>query len=113
MLKPVLEVLAGVPTVVYGYFALTAITPFLKSTLFPDLGPINALSAIIVVGIMSVPMVSSLSDDAMKAVPRDLREAAYAVGATQVRGRHARHVPGRAVRQRRLLHPRRLTRGWS
>ena len=83
VLKPVLEVLAGVPMVVYGYFALTAITPFLKSTLFPDLGPFNALSAIIVVGIMIVPMVSSRSDDAMKAVPRELREAAYAVGATK------------------------------
>ena len=83
VLKPVLEVLAGVPTIVYGFFALTVITPFLKSTLFPNLGTFNALSAMLVVGIMIVPMVSSLSDDAMRAVPRDLREAAYGVGATK------------------------------
>ncbi len=83
VLKPVLEILAGIPTVVYGYFALTAITPFLHDTFFPDIGPFNALSAIIVVGIMIIPMVSSLSDDALHAVPADLREAAYAVGATK------------------------------
>ena len=83
VVKPVLEVLAGIPTVVYGYFALTALTPFLRDSLFTDLGPFNALSAMIVVGIMTIPMVSSLSDDALTAVPRDLREAAYGLGATK------------------------------
>ena len=83
VLKPILEILAGVPTVVYGYFALTAITPFLQDTIFPGLPIFNALSAIIVVGIMTIPMVSSLSDDALHAVPLDLREAAYAMGATR------------------------------
>lgn len=84
VLKPVLEVLAGVPTVVYGYFALTAVTPFFKDTFFGnEIGIFNALSAMVVVGIMTIPMVSSLSDDAIKAVPDSLREAAYAVGATK------------------------------
>lgn len=83
IVKPTLEVLAGVPTVVYGYFALTFITPLLRDTVLPDLGPFNALSAMVVVGIMVVPMVSSLSDDAMNAVPASLREAAHAVGATR------------------------------
>lgn len=83
VLKPVLEILAGIPTVVYGYFALTAVTPFLHATVFPDIHIFNALSAMIVVGIMTIPMVSSLSDDALHAVPQDLREAAYGVGATR------------------------------
>jgi len=83
VVKPVLEVLAGIPTVVYGYFALTFITPLLQDSFFPDLGPFNAISAIIVVGVMIVPMVSSLSDDAMRAVPSSLREGAYGVGATR------------------------------
>jgi phosphate transport system permease protein len=83
VLKPALEVLAGIPTVVYGYFALTFITPVLQATFFPDIGVFNALSAILVIGVMIIPMVSSLSDDALRAVPRDLREAAYAVGATR------------------------------
>lgn len=82
VIKPVLEVLAGIPTVVYGYFALTFITPLIDDHLF-EVPVFNALSAIIVVGIMIVPMVSSLSDDAMKAVPRELREAAYGVGANR------------------------------
>ncbi len=83
VIKPILEVLAGVPTIVYGYFALTWVTPLLQNTLFPDLGIFNALSAMIVVGIMTVPMVSSISDDALRAVPAQLREAAYGVGATR------------------------------
>jgi phosphate transport system permease protein len=83
VVKPVLEVLAGIPTVVYGYFALTFITPLLQDSFFPNLGPFNAISAIIVVGVMIVPMVSSLSDDAMRAVPSSLREGAYGVGATR------------------------------
>ncbi len=83
VVKPILEILAGVPTVVYGYFALTAVTPLLRATLFPETEIFNALSAMVVVGIMTIPMVSSLSDDALHAVPADLREAAYGVGATK------------------------------
>jgi phosphate transport system permease protein len=82
VLKPVLEVLAGIPTVVYGYFALLYVTPLLR-TFWPDADIFNAASACIVMGIMIVPMVSSLSEDAMSAVPRSLREGAYALGATK------------------------------
>lgn len=81
-LKPVLEVLAGVPTVVYGYFALSFVTPLLRHVV-PGLGVFNALSAGIVVGIMILPLIASLSEDALTAVPRSLREAAYALGATK------------------------------
>jgi phosphate transport system permease protein len=83
ILKPLLEVLAGVPTVVYGYFALTAVTPVLQK-LWPDTGVFNGASAAIVMGIMIIPMVSSLSEDAMAAVPLSLREGAYALGATKL-----------------------------
>jgi phosphate transport system permease protein len=82
VLKPVLEILAGVPTVVYGFFALTFVTPIIRS-IWPQTDVYNALSASIVVGIMIIPMVSSLSEDAMSAVPRSLREGAYALGATK------------------------------
>ncbi len=81
LIKPILEILAGIPTVVYGYFALTFVTPVLKEIL-PDIQVFNALSAAIVVGIMILPMVASLTDDAFRAVPNSLREGAYAVGAT-------------------------------
>ena len=81
--KPILEVLAGVPTVVYGFFALFFITPLLRG-ISDDVGIFNALSAAIVMGVMIVPMVSSLSEDAMRAVPISLREGAYALGATKV-----------------------------
>lgn len=84
VLKPVLEILAGVPTVVYGYFALTFVTPHLIRPLFPNVDTYNALSASIVMGIMIIPLVSSLSEDAMSAVPRALREGAYALGATRL-----------------------------
>jgi phosphate transport system permease protein len=80
VVKPILEILAGIPTVVYGYFALTFITPFLMQ-FFPDMIVFNALSAGLVMGIMIVPMISSLSEDAMIAVPQLLREGAYALGA--------------------------------
>ncbi len=80
--KPVLEVLAGIPTVVYGYFALLFVTPLIQK-LLPQAAVFNSLSASIVMGIMILPMVSSLSEDAMQAVPRSLREAAYALGATK------------------------------
>lgn len=81
IVKPVLELLAGIPTVVYGYFALTFVTPSLR-TIFPDIQVFNALSAAIVVGIMILPMVATLSDNAMRAVPTALRQGAYALGAT-------------------------------
>ena len=82
IIKPILEILAGIPTVVYGYFALTFVTPQLQA-IFPDLIVFNALSAGLVMGLMIIPMVSSLSEDAMLSVPRSLREAAYALGATR------------------------------
>jgi phosphate transport system permease protein len=82
ILKPVLEILAGIPTVVYGYFALFHITPLLRSFI-PDVGVFNALSGCIVVGVMILPLVSSLCEDAITAVPRGLREGAYGLGSTK------------------------------
>ena len=82
IIKPILEILAGIPTVVYGYFALTFVTPLLQG-IFDNLIIFNALSAGLVMGVMIIPMVSSLSEDAMMSVPRSLREAAYALGATR------------------------------
>jgi phosphate transport system permease protein len=83
VVKPVLEVLAGVPTVVYGYFALMFVTPLLQRV-FPQMSGFNALSPGIVMGIMILPLVSSLAEDAMRAVPQGLREGAYALGATRM-----------------------------
>lgn len=80
--KPALEILAAVPTVVYGFFALTVVTPFLQSFI-PGLGSFNALSAGLVMGIMIIPVISSLSEDALYAVPKSLREASYGMGATR------------------------------
>lgn len=83
ILKPVLEILAGIPTVVYGYFALLFVTPILQKLLGNEnLGVYNMLSAGLVMGIMILPLISSMSEDALSAVPRSLREAAYAMGAT-------------------------------
>lgn len=98
-LKPILEVLAGIPTVVYGFFALEVITPFLRQTFngaltstefpsllrewFPPIGTYNAASAGLAVGIMILPIVASLSEDALRAVPRSLRDAAYGLGCTR------------------------------
>lgn len=82
-IKPSLEVLAAVPTVVYGYFALLFVTPILQK-LIPDLSGFNALSPGIVMGIMIIPIISSLSEDAMHAVPMRLREGAYALGSTRL-----------------------------
>jgi len=82
IMKPVLEVLAGIPSVVYGYFAIVFISPWVR-TIFPSAGVFNALNACIVVGVMTMPMVISLSEDALRAVPRSLREGAYALGATK------------------------------
>ena len=81
IIKPILEILAGIPTVVYGYFALTFITPGLRIIL-PDTQIFNAASAAIVVGIMVLPMVASLCDDALRAVPASLRHGGYSLGAT-------------------------------
>ncbi|ACV35300.1 MAG: phosphate ABC transporter permease subunit PstC [Candidatus Accumulibacter sp.] len=81
--KPFLEMLGGVPTIVYGYFALLFVTPLLQR-FYPDLPGFNMLSAGLVMGIMIVPYVSSLSEDAMRAVPMNMREASYAMGATRL-----------------------------
>jgi phosphate transport system permease protein len=81
-IKPLLEILAAVPTVVYGYFALVVVTPFLQK-LIPGMSGFNALSPGIVMGIMIIPFVSSLSEDALRAVPQSLREASYGMGATR------------------------------
>lgn len=83
VIKPALEILAAVPTVVYGYFALLFVTPVLQKVI-PTLSGFNALSPGIVMGIMIIPIVSSLSEDAMRAVPMGLREGAYALGATKL-----------------------------
>jgi phosphate transport system permease protein len=84
IVKPVLEVLAGVPTIVYGYFALTFITPFVLKKLFPNADVFNSAAGAIVVGIMILPLIASLCDDAFRAVPASLRHAAYAMGATKL-----------------------------
>ena len=84
ILKPILGILAGIPTVVYGYFALLFVTPILKSFLGEDLSVYNMLSAGLVMGIMILPLISSMSEDALSAVPRALREGAYAMGATKL-----------------------------
>jgi phosphate transport system permease protein len=80
--KSVLEILAGIPTVVYGFFALTVVTPFLK-TINPDISIFNSLSAGLVMGVMIIPLVTSLSEDALSSVPSSLREAAYGLGSTK------------------------------
>ena len=87
LVKPTVEVLAGVPTVVYGYFGLLFVTPYVLTPLFRSLGytveVYNAAAGGIVVGIMTIPTVASLGEDVLRAVPRGLREAAYALGATK------------------------------
>ncbi len=93
VVKPLLEILAGIPTVVYGYFALLFVTPLLKSFI-PGMAGFNALSPGIVMGIMILPMVSSLSEDAMYAVPRELKEGAYALGATRLKVITSVVIPG-------------------
>ena len=81
LIKPFLEILAGIPTIVYGYFALTFITPMIRKVI-PEIEIFNGLSAGIVVGIMILPMVASLAEDALRAVPNSLRQGAYALGAS-------------------------------
>ena len=83
ILKPMLEILAGIPTVVYGYFALTLVTPFLQSFI-PGLSGFNALGPGLVMGIMILPIIASLSEDAIFSVPSTFREAAYALGGTKL-----------------------------
>lgn len=91
-IKPALELLAAVPTVVYGFFALTVVTPFLQ-TFIPGLSGFNSLSAGLVMGIMIIPFVSSLSEDALHAVPNSLREAAYGMGSTKLQNSFRVLVP--------------------
>ncbi|MET0657802.1 MAG: phosphate ABC transporter permease subunit PstC [Steroidobacteraceae bacterium] len=91
--KPILELLGAVPTVVYGYFALRAVTPLLQMVV-PDLPGFNMLSAGLVIGLMIVPYVSSVSEDAMRAVPRYMREGSYAMGATRLQTALRVVVPG-------------------
>lgn len=83
VIKPLLEILAGIPTIVYGFFALTFITPDVLQRVFGDVSPFNVLSASIAVGIMILPLVASLSEDALRAVPQSLREAGYGLGGTR------------------------------
>ena len=93
IIKPVLELLSAVPTVVYGYFALLFVTPLLQK-LVPDLPGFTMLSAGLVIGIMIIPYVSSLSEDAIRAVPMHLREGSYAMGATRLQTALRVVVPG-------------------
>jgi phosphate transport system permease protein len=83
-LKPILEILAAIPTVVLGYFALTFVTPFLRDQLGVQVDVFNALAASLVLGVMLIPTVATLSEDAMAAVPRDLRDGGYALGADKL-----------------------------
>ena len=83
IIKPILEVLAGIPTVVYGYFAINFVTPLLRN-ITTDIGLFNAISPGLVVGIMIIPMIASLSEDAMSSVPRAMREGSYGMGATKI-----------------------------
>ena len=108
VLKPTLELLAGIPTIVYGYLALLLVTPVLKGLLEPlgvRVETFNALAACIVVGVMIIPLVSSLSEDVLSAVPRGLREAAYGLGATKFEVSTRIVLPAGALRGLRLVHP--------
>lgn len=84
ILKPILELLAGIPTIIYGFFALTFITPEVLKRIWPQTSVYNVLAASIAVGIMIVPLIASLSEDAIRSVPRSMREGAYALGATKL-----------------------------
>lgn len=91
-IKPLLELLAAVPTVVYGFFALMVVTPFLQS-IFPEISSFNSLSAGLVMGIMIIPYISSLSEDALHAVPHSLKEASYGMGSTRLQNAFRVMVP--------------------
>lgn len=84
ILKPALEMLAGIPTIVFGFFAVNFIRPEILKPIFAGIGPFSALAAGLAVGVMTIPLVASLSEDAMRAVPRALREGGYALGATRL-----------------------------
>ncbi len=107
--KPILELLGAVPTVVYGYFALLMVTPLLQK-LMPELPGFNMLSAGLVIGLMIVPYVASVSEDAMRAVPRYMREGSYAMGATRLQTALRVVVPGAFSGLAAALHPRHLAR---
>ena len=83
ILKPTLELLAGIPTIIYGYFALSFVTPNIVQWIFPGASIFNVLSAGLAVGVMIIPLIASLSEDAIRSVPRAMREGAYAMGATK------------------------------
>jgi len=93
IIKPSLEILAGIPSIVYGYFALTVITPFLQM-INPSTEIFNAASASIAIGIMTIPMVASLSEDAMNSIPDSMRNGAYALGATKLEVATKIVIPG-------------------
>ncbi|MCM8711557.1 phosphate ABC transporter permease subunit PstC [Clostridium sp. SYSU_GA19001] len=93
IIKPILEILAGIPSIVYGFFALTFITPLIKS-IFPSTEVFNVASASIAIGIMNIPLVASLSEDAMTAVPNSIRNGAYALGSTKLEVATKIVVPG-------------------
>ncbi|NWK83743.1 phosphate ABC transporter permease subunit PstC [Staphylococcus sp. GSSP0090] len=82
IIKPILEILSGIPTIVFGFFALTFVTPILRS-IFPELGSFNSISPGLVVGVMIIPLISSMSEDAMSSVPNKMREGALGLGATK------------------------------
>jgi len=83
VLKPLIEILAGIPTIVYGFFAFTFVTPLIRS-IWPQVEPTNVLSAGLVMGVMIIPMIASLSEDAMSAVPNEMRQGSLAMGATKL-----------------------------
>ncbi|WP_432813804.1 phosphate ABC transporter permease subunit PstC [Staphylococcus canis] len=83
IIKPILEILAGIPTIVYGFFALTFVTPILR-TIFPSIASFNAISPGLVVGVMIIPMIASMSEDAMSSVPNKIREGALGLGSTKI-----------------------------
>jgi phosphate transport system permease protein len=84
VLKPILELLAGIPTIIYGFFALTFITPDILKRIWPQTSVYNVLAASIAVGVMIIPLIASLSEDSIRSVPRSMREGAYALGATKL-----------------------------
>lgn len=84
ILKPILELLAGIPTIIYGFFALTFITPEILKRIWPQTSVYNILAASIAVGVMIIPLIASLSEDSIRSVPRSMREGAYALGATKL-----------------------------
>ena len=107
-LKPTLELLAGIPTIVYGYLALTVVTPWLQTVLMPlgiRVETFNAFSGCLVVGIMIIPLVSSLSEDVLSSVPSGLREAAYGLRRNEVRSFDQGRSTGSAIGRSCFVHP--------